>query len=217
MGKILKLNLNRILRKVVDESVRVIKDGGVLIYPTDTIYGIGCNAFNMKAVRKIFRIKRRNEHSPMLVLVNNIKMLRELVDEITPIALTLSREFWPGPMTMIFKANKNIHRLLKSKEEKIGIRIPDNRFCLKLIDGCKTPIVSTSANISGGDTLNESDELINIFGDKVDLFLDVGKLPSSPPSTVVDVSGKKLKIIREGAIPVEELKVYDNFELKKSW
>jgi L-threonylcarbamoyladenylate synthase len=210
MGKVIKLNPHRIQTKIIDEAARIIKRGGIIVYPTDTIYGIGCDAFNKEAVRKIFRIKRRDEHNPMLVLVNNIMMLRELVDEITPLALALSKEYWPGPLTMIFKANKNIHRLLKSDEGKIGIRIPDNRFCLKLIEECHTPIVSTSANISGQNTLNESDTLIDIFGDKVDLFIDAGKLPPSLPSTVVDVSGKKLKITREGAIPVEDLKVYDH-------
>ncbi len=205
MGKVIKLNPHRIQTKIIDEAARIIKCGGIIIYPTDTIYGIGCDAFNMKAVRNIFRIKERNEHNPMLVLVNNLKVLKELVDEMTPLALTLSERFWPGPLTMIFKANKNIHRLLKSDNGKIGIRIPDNRFCLKLIEECRTPIVSTSANISGQNTPNESDTLINIFGDKVDLFIDAGKLPPSLLSTVVDVSGKKLKIIREGAISVAAL------------
>jgi L-threonylcarbamoyladenylate synthase len=209
MGKVLKLNPHRIQAKIIDEAAHIIKRGGIIIYPTDTIYGIGCDAFNKKAVGKIFRLKQRSEHNPMLILVNNIEVLMDLVDEMTPLALTLSKIFWPGPLTMIFKAKNNIHRLLRSEEGKIGIRIPDNRFCLKLIEECNTSIVSTSANISGQNTLNESDTLIDIFGDKVDLFINAGKLPSSPPSTVVDVSGKKLRIIREGAILVEELKVYD--------
>jgi len=205
MEKIIKINLNRIRSSALCQAAEAIRRGGVILYPTDTIYGLGCDALNVKAVKRIYKIKHRSENNPALVLVHNKKMLNELVDDITPLASRLIKMFWPGPLTMIFKASRYIHQSLISKDGKVGIRIPDNKFCLKLIAECGTPLLSTSANITGSETITTADTLKKVFKGRVDLFIDAGDLESSLPSTVVDVSGKRLVVIREGAISTKQL------------
>jgi len=205
MGKVIKINPDRIKRSVLRQVAEIIQHGGVILYPTDTIYGLGCDALNVKAVKRIYKIKHRSENNPALVLVHNKMMLNELVDGITPLASRLMKMFWPGPLTMIFKANRHIHQSLISKDGKIGIRIPKNKFCLKLIAECEAPLLSTSANISGSKTITTVDTLKKVFASKVDLFIDAGDLESALPSTVVDVSGKRSVVIREGAISSKQL------------
>jgi len=205
MGKVIKINPDRIKGSVLCQAAEVIRRGGVILYPTDTIYGLGCDALNVKAVKRIYKIKHRSENNPALVLVHNKKMLNELVDDITPMANGLMKMFWPGPLTMIFRANRHIHQSLISKDGKIGIRIPNNKFCLKLIAKSGAPLLSTSANISGGKTITTVDTLKKVFASKVDLLLDAGDLESALPSTVVDVSGERLVVIREGAISSNQL------------
>jgi L-threonylcarbamoyladenylate synthase len=205
MGKILKINPHRIKSSVICQAAEVIQRGGVILYPTDTIYGLGCDALNVKAVKRIYKIKHRSENNPALVLVHNKKMLNELVDDITPLARGLMKMFWPGPLTIIFRASRHIHQSLISQDGKIGIRMPRNKFCLKLIAECEAPLLSTSANISGSKTITTVDTLKKVFTSKVDLFIDAGDLDSALPSTVVDVSGERLVVIREGAISSKQL------------
>ncbi|MBI4549209.1 MAG: threonylcarbamoyl-AMP synthase [Ignavibacteriae bacterium] len=208
MGKLLPLHLKRVSSEVVQQAASIIRHGGVILYPTDTIYGLGCNAFDEQAIARIVTIKKRTETKPMLVLVRNISMLRDLVVDIQLLATTLMKRFWPGPLTMIFHARNNVSSLLTARSGKIGIRIPRNNFCMKLIKECQTPIVSTSANISSGRPVSDIASLKQDYLAKVDVMIDAGNLSTTLPSTVVDVSDGKLKIIREGAIRTSELSEY---------
>ena len=205
MGKTVSLNLRRISGNLVREAAETVLASGVILYPTDTIYGLGCDAFNAKAIDRIFRIKRRAEAKPTLLLVRNREMLRELVEEITPVARLLMKRFWPGPLTLVFRAQAKINPMISAGTPTVGIRIPDNAFCLKLIEACGKPLVSTSANISDRPAVRDMKSLIRNFGDKVDLFIDAGRLATSRPSTVVDVSGGEIIVIREGAIKKSSL------------
>lgn len=205
MGIIVKINPSRIQSRLINDVASVIERGGVILYPTDTIYGLGCDAFKKKAVERIFQIKKRSPLNPALVLAGSNSMVEELVADISDSAANLMKHFWPGPLTIVFRARKGIHPLLVSRTGKIGIRIPDNNFCLKLLARSQTPIVSTSANISGGKTITMVDTLKIVFERKVDLFIDAGDLGSAIPSTVVDVSGEKLVVVREGAITSKQL------------
>ncbi len=205
MSNILKINPKHIQSQSISQTVEVIKKGGVILNPTDTIYGLGCDAFNKKAVDMVFKIKQRNPKNPALVLAGNITMLNDLVEGISQKTKELIHRFWPGPLTMLFKARKGISPLLISDDGKIGIRVPKYNFCLKLIKLCRSPIVSTSANISGDKQSAEIDELIKIFSHKVDLIIDAGDNTSLIPSTVIDASEDKLILIREGAIPFQAI------------
>ncbi|MBI4811023.1 MAG: threonylcarbamoyl-AMP synthase [Ignavibacteriales bacterium] len=205
MGTVVKINPSRIQSRLINDVASVIERGGVILYPTDTIYGLGCDAFKKKAVERIFQIKKRSPQNPALVLAGSNSMVEELVADISDSAANLMKHFWPGPLTIVFRACKGIHPLLVSRTGKIGIRIPDNNFCLKLLTRCQTPIVSTSANISGEVIMSTFNSLRDVFLEKVDMLVDGGDLKSTLPSTVVDVSEEKLIILREGIISLKEI------------
>ncbi|MDI6765682.1 MAG: L-threonylcarbamoyladenylate synthase [Bacteroidota bacterium] len=205
MNSILKINPAYIQTQIINKAAGVIKKGGIILYPTDTIYGLGCDAFNRKSIKWIFDIKHRNPKNPALVLVRDIPMLQELVEDVSSKSKELMRRFWPGPLTMLFNARKGIPPLLISDDGKIGIRMPKNNFCLKLIAVSRVPIVSTSANISGDKTITEIEALKELFAHKVDLFIDAGDTASTIPSTVIDASVDEPVLIREGVIPFLEI------------
>ena len=146
MGVLIQINSQRISSKSITQIGRSVKWGGVILYPTETIYGLGCNAFDEEAVARIFEIKGRPETKPVLVLVWNLTMLKSIVANIPPVAVKLMEKFWPGPLTMIFNAKKNISPLVTAGTGKIGVRIPGNSFCLKLLKEIQVPLVSTSAS-----------------------------------------------------------------------
>ncbi len=205
MGAIVKINLERVDRRVLTQAAAVVKQGGTLLYPTDTIYGFGCDAFNDGAVRKVFEIKQRSEKNPALVLVHNKAMVKKLVGEISPLARRLMDACWPGPLTIIFQARKSFHPFISGENNTIGIRIPRNKFCLKLIAESGVPLLSTSANISGTPMIADAQQLIEAFSARVDLSIDAGTLKPSAPSTVVDVTRDQPVIIREGAFKREDI------------
>jgi len=203
--RIIKINPDRINSVEIKKIARVVMNGGVILYPTDTIYGLGCDAFNEKAIRRVFRIKERSPDNPALVLVRNISMVRDLVKSIPPFASLLMKRYWPGPLTLLFHAGVKMSSQILSEDGKIGIRIPQNNFCLKLIAGTGNPLVSTSANISGEPVNPVISVLIKTFTAKVDLIIDAGDLSTVVPSTIVDVTGPIPVIMREGAIPAAEI------------
>ncbi len=205
MGTVFKINLERVDRRVLAQAAAVVKQGGTLLYPTDTIYGFGCDAFNDRAVRKIFEIKQRSEKNPALVLVHNRTMVKKLVGEISPLARRLMDACWPGPLTIIFHAKRSFHPFITGENNTIGIRIPGNKFCLKLIAESGTPLLSTSANISGTPMIADVQQLIETFSSRVDLSVDAGTLKPSAPSTVVDVTRDQPVIIREGAFKKNDI------------
>jgi L-threonylcarbamoyladenylate synthase len=190
---------------VVRKAARVIRKGGVLLYPTDTVYGLGCDALNPTSIQRVFDIKLRPETRPALVLVRDRAMLGTLVSDLPPLALKLMERFWPGPLTMVFNAREGLHPLLTGNAGKVGARLPDHEFCRRLLGLAGVPIVSTSANISDEEGVQEIDTLRLRFGGIVDLFIDAGPPASTVPSTVVDVTGGSLKVIREGVIPASAL------------
>jgi len=209
MGAIVQIDPDKIIPSALHRISREIVRGGVVLFPTETIYGLGCDSTNEKAVERIFAIKKRPETKPMIVLVRNMTMLRELVGVIPQLATSLIERYWPGPLTMLFDAARNVSHALTSGTRKIGVRMPGSTFCLNLLEESGKPIVSTSANISGGSISTDIASMKDIFLDKVDLFVDAGPLPHSLSSTIVDVSGTRLVLVREGAIPWNEIESFE--------
>jgi L-threonylcarbamoyladenylate synthase len=196
--------------KVTDGAARiaaeVIRAGGVIIYPTDTVYGLGCNAFRAEAIERVFAIKQRPQNMPALVLVLDRAMLERLVPKIPPIAAELMKSFWPGPLTIVLGARSGIHPLLTGGSGKVGVRIPDNDFCRRLMTESGLPVVSTSANISGKESSYGA--MRSQFGGLVDLFVEAGPPVSDVPSTVVEVTEGRVKIVREGIISHDTLREF---------
>jgi L-threonylcarbamoyladenylate synthase len=176
-----------------------LKNGKIMIYPTETVYGIGCDAFNEAAVNKIFEIKKRPLSKSLILLIRNIEMIKELTVEITPIAEQLIKAFWPGPLTMIFKAKPGISKLLTGKTGTIALRQSPYPLITSIFGDFHHPLVSTSANISNDKISTTIDEIATNITDNVDLIIDGGKI-SSVPSTVIDVTDNRIVYVREGAI-----------------
>lgn len=193
---------------VVKKAVDVIRCGGVILYPTDTVYGLGCDAFNGEAIQRVFDIKRRPEDRPALLLVRDRAMVGDLVSEFPPLASRLIERFWPGPLTIVFRGRGNLHPLLTGGGGKVGVRLPDHDFCRRLLAETGVPLVSTSANISDVPGPQDVDGLRSQFGVLVDLFIEAGPPASTIPSSVVDVSDGTLRIVREGVIPATLLREF---------
>ena len=181
-------------------AAEVIQAGGVIVYPTETVYGIGANAWDGSAIAKVRALKHRTDQKPILVIVHSQDQLAALVDGISPLARQCMDAFWPGPLTLVFKASGRVPDLLSRGTGTIGIRIPSSPVCLRLLELAGCPLTSTSANISGQPTLQTAADIRKAIPIGIDLVLDAGVLPPSDPSTVLDVSGLEPRLIRAGAV-----------------
>ncbi len=180
-----------------------MKKDGIIVYPTETLYGIGGDALKSEVIQKIYRIKKRDSLKPIPVLIRDLKMLDLLVEEIPESAKKLIKEFWPGPLTIIFRASRLVPDILTANTGKIGIRVSNNRLVKEIFKRFDSPLTSTSANISGKEILTSPDKIIKQLGKEVDLIIDYGEVEDRSPSTVIDIISHR--IIREGKIPKEEI------------
>ncbi len=185
----------------------ILKNGGIGIFTTDTVYGIGCDFQNITSLKKIFEIKERNFNKPINILVSNKEMINKLVKDINPIEKILIDNFWPGPFTIIFNKTSLVPDILTSGLNTVGIRMPKNKICLDLIDEFGSPLATSSANISNENPTSVIDEnLIKNFENKVDFILDSGKIDGGIPSTIVRVENdNKINILREGPISFNDI------------
>jgi len=181
-------------------AAEVVQAGGVIVYPTETLYGIGSDALNPEAVQKVHKVKGRSPEKPMLVLVPARESLLPLVREIPRAADVLMESFWPGPLTLVFPISSRVPPALVGASTSLGIRVPSSELCLRLLRLAGTPLVSTSANPPGKPPLRSVDSMQTLLAHGIDLFLDAGELPDNKPSTVVDVSQTPPRLIREGMI-----------------
>jgi L-threonylcarbamoyladenylate synthase len=204
MVKILEVKPNANVGAIT-EAASAIRTGGLVVYPTETVYGLGADASSDKAVDKIFKLKGRKAGKPIPIAVNSIDMARQIA-EITPAAEVLFKKLLPGPLTIVARAKPNVSKLITAGTEKVGIRVPNHPVALKLIDFVGGPITSTSANISGKPAPRTVREALEQLGGKVDVALDAGKSKLGVPSTVVDATTQKLKILRKGPISEEKIK-----------
>ncbi len=186
--KILKTNQNEVDKKVIDEAVKVLADGGVILYPTDTVYGLGANIFNRKAVKKVYNIKKRSYLKPVSLLVSS-KDAIPLVSKVSLNQLNFIDKYLPGPYTFILKKSKIVPRHLTSGSVNVGVRVPKSEIACSLAK--IFPITTTSANLSNKDTLDTPEEILKQLGCEVDLIIDVGPLKSGNPSTIIDLTGEE--------------------------
>lgn len=189
---------------LIKKAKKILKNGGIVVYPTETLYGIAANPFDKNAVLKIFEIKKRPFSMPISIAVSNIEMLAQ-VAEVNEIVIKFYKKFLPGPYTLILKKKPNIPDLLTSNLETIGIRVPENLFTLKLIKEFG-PITSTSANIHGNELPINIEIAKKQLKDKVDLYVDHGECKYKIPSAIIDIENKK--ILRKGPIPIKLEEIY---------
>lgn len=196
--KILQVDLNKDYTEAIREAVDVLSSGGVVVYPTDTLYGLGANALESKAVEKIFTIKGRDFSKPLPIIVKNLVWADELA-YISPRNQTILKKAWPGKFTAILPKKNTVLELISAGINSVGIRIPDFVFTDKLLGKFGYPLTATSANVSGQEPTNDINKIIGTFSARAiqpDLVIDAGILPPSEPSVIVDLTGDKLKILR---------------------
>ncbi|NOY78248.1 MAG: threonylcarbamoyl-AMP synthase [Calditrichaeota bacterium] len=197
--KILHLHAEN-LPEVVEKSAEVLRRGGVLVYPTDTVYGLGGDPFQPAVVERIYTIKGRDFQKPIHVLIGSLELLDQLVDHVPGVAQRLMDAFWPGPLTLIFKAKPAVQGRFLGPNHSIGIRLPDHAFCRRLSAALERPILSTSANLSGGENPLSLKDIPPEIRQAVDVLVDSGRTRQPAPSTIVNVSSQHMQLIREGAI-----------------
>ena len=195
--------LLRIDKESIREAAATILKGGLVVYPTDTVYGLGCNPFDKEAVNKVADVKRRIKGN-FPVLVETIEKAKEL-GEVDGDAETLALRFWPGPLTIVVSSRAELPSSIVGTDRMVGLRVPGRKDTLDFISMCGGSLVGTSANISGAPSMRQADEALKIFEGKVDLVLDGGSLAKSPESTVVRATSKRVDILREGAVSRQEI------------
>lgn len=204
--KILKINPNKPEKELIKLAVDVLKNDGLVVFPTDTLYGLASNALSRKGIMKVYKAKGREFKKPLSIAFHSLIQAKKYV-KFNKTALKLAKKFLPGPLTIVLPMKYRFPKELTFGSKKLGMRIPDNKIVLELIKECKFPITATSANTAGNKDPVAAEDAINQIGDKVDLILDSGKCKLRKPSTVVEVLDNRIKILREGAIKRHQLRI----------
>lgn len=191
----------------IQTVVDVLDQEEVILYPTDTFYGLGAKFLSPKARRRVYEIKRRDPRKPLAVVVSDLDMLEGLSLDIPPVFRTLAAEFWPGPLTLVF-GRKSGRQSLNDRDDSLGVRLPDHPWVRALVRRAGYPITASSANISGESEISEPGETLKVFVGKVALVVEGGRTQGVKPSTVLDLRGGRPMLLREGAIPFSSLAKY---------
>jgi tRNA threonylcarbamoyl adenosine modification protein (Sua5/YciO/YrdC/YwlC family) len=184
-------------QRYINKAIEVLKDGGVIIYPTDTVYGLGCDIFNRDAVERIYMIKNETDTKLFSFLCSDLKDISKYA-RVSDYAYKSMKKLIPGPYTFVLPAAKEVPKILWTKRKTVGIRVPDNEIARTLASGIGNPIISTSATTRKGEILFDPNEIRTVFNNSVDLMLSMGAL-NGVPSSIIDLSGNEAEIIREGS------------------
>lgn len=205
MSYLVKIDSDESLRKGINEAAKIISEGGIVAFPTESFYGLGVDATNPHAIKRLFKIKKRGPDLPILILIPSLRELPEYVASIPPGAKRMGEKFWPGGLTMIFESSPILPSVLTADKGKVGIRVSSHPLANALSGALNVPITGTSANISGRPPCIMADQVVECLGDDVDLILDGGITQGKYPSTILDVTNDPPLIIREGIIKAEEI------------
>jgi len=200
-----KINPEEPEPQIIAEAAAVIKKGGVVVFPTRCLYGLGADAMNPDAVERIFEIKKRPDNNPIPVLIDSREQLEVLVKKIPPAAAALMDAFWPGRMTLVFKARNSLPARLTAGTGKIGVRLAGHPAAAEIVRHVKGPVTGTSANLSGRPGCIRLPDLDVQIAGQVDMVLDAGRLQGGVGSTVVDVTEEPPRILREGAVTANQI------------
>ena len=185
--------------RLIERAVEVLRAGGIIIYPTDTVYGIGCSIESKNAIERIHLIKHQKQEKPFSFVCSGLTHISEYA-LVSNMAFRTMKHLIPGPYTFILPAAKmrQFPKILVSKRRTVGIRVPDSPITLALVSGLGHPVLSTSVTLEDGTLLNEPDEIVGHFNNRVELIIDAGPLHTGP-STVIDLTGEQPEILREGS------------------
>jgi len=200
--KMKKGGVRKVSAKSIREAGRLVLGGGVIVYPTDTVYGLGCDPMNGLAAERLFTIKGRGG-KPVPVLCDGFDSASRLV-RLSGVALRLAKKYWPGALTIVLPLMMELPELIHQGSGTLAVRVPNSRRCLELISACGGNLIGTSANKSGKPACRTAHEALRSIGEEVDLILDGGRL-SEKESTVVKVSGNRVELLRSGAVTFANL------------
>lgn len=206
MTKILEIKNKNIDYKKISVAANAIKKGKLVVFPTETVYGLGANAFDDAAIRKIFIAKGRPSDNPLIVHIANMKDLKNITKTIPETAKILINSFWPGPLTLVLHKHEEIPYTVTARLESVAVRMPSNKIALTLIKMSGVPIAAPSANISGRPSPTSAKHVIEDLFGKVDIIIDAENSKLGLESTVIDLTCKTPTLLRPGAITIEQLR-----------
>ena len=195
----------------IDETAHragaVLRSGGIVAFPTDTVYGLGAVCTDAQAVRKVFEAKGRPENKPLSLLVSSISQVEQFAADIPESAYRLMEAFWPGALTVILKRDPEVYipTEVTAGGSTLGFRMPDNDMALKIIDILDTPVAAPSANLSGSRSAQNGQDVIDDLNTRVDMIIDAGQCQVGISSTIIDLSGDEPQILRQGTISMKEI------------
>jgi tRNA threonylcarbamoyl adenosine modification protein (Sua5/YciO/YrdC/YwlC family) len=193
---LVSINSENPQERLIKQAVGILRNGGVIAYPTDTIYGIGCDIFNKKGVKKIYQIKQRDPRKPFSFICSDISDISTYA-QVSNFAFKIMKRHLPGPYTFVLEATRLVPDLLTTKQRTVGIRIPDNHIALSIVRELGHPLVTTSANISGGTPISDPSLIDDELGHTLDLIVDGGILMGDP-STIISLINDQVEILRQG-------------------
>jgi L-threonylcarbamoyladenylate synthase len=188
----------------IHKAALAMKKSGLVIYPTDTVYGLGCDPFNVKAVEKVFKVKGERKSKPLPILASEMKAV-ERIAHMNKDAKKIAKKYWPGPLTLVVPKKPALPSIVTCNLESVGVRIPNHKVALQLITLCGGLIVGTSANKTGEKPPKTAQEAASQLGERVDIVLDGGQAPLSQESSIVNLTSKTPKMIREGPIKLTHI------------
>jgi L-threonylcarbamoyladenylate synthase len=210
------MSVSTSIQQQVKEAITILKKGGIVAFPTDTVYGLGASVNILHAVERIYQVKERPPSMALPILIAHISQINDVASSVPVVAWLLARSFLPGALTLVLYKSKLIPDIVTAGDKTVAVRVPAHPVPIALIEGLGAPIGGTSANTSGKPSALTADEVQNQLGSKVDLIIDGGRCPGGKESTVIDVTMEPPVILREGAISIEELKrVYDKIIIKE--
>jgi L-threonylcarbamoyladenylate synthase len=201
----MEIELTDKIQKQIEQGVEIIRKGGVIAFPTDTVYGLGAGAYIESAIERIFKVKQRPPEMALPILLADASQIHEVAQDLPPHAWRLIKRFWPGGLTLVVYRTKIIKDIITGGGDTVAIRMPDHPVARSLIRASGMPIIGTSANVSGQSPVLTAEDVRRQIGDKVDLIIDGEPAPLGIESTVVDVTGEVAVILREGAVSREEI------------
>ncbi|MDH5695555.1 MAG: L-threonylcarbamoyladenylate synthase [Dehalococcoidia bacterium] len=193
------------IQRQVEQGIFILKQGGIVAFPTDTVYGLGAGIGIRQAVERVYQVKQRPRNMALPLLLADTTQIAEVAEPVPSIAWLLADKFLPGALTIVLHKSKSVPDIITGGSATVAVRIPAHPVPVALAQGLGTPIVGTSANLSGKPSPLTADEVYSQLGDKVDLVIDGGRCPGGMESTIVDVTGETPIVLREGAISTEEL------------
>ena len=198
--------LSEDVKQQVERGISILRQGGIVAFPTDTIYGLGACAVLPTAVERVYKVKERPHNMALPLLLADTSQISEVAGYVPPVAWLLARNFLPGALTLVLLKSGSVPDIVTAGGETVAVRVPAHPVPVALAEGLGTPIVGTSANLSGKPGSLTADGVRVQFGDKIDLIIDAGRCPGGKESTIVDVTGETPVVLREGAISREKLR-----------